>query len=104
MASHDLDTFAGVKTRLSEIVDEVSNDALSLDDDLALYEEAVTLGLRASDLLEADIDADADAEDESASENPDDNAHAVSASAEVPGDSCAPASNEAAAVAGQGIA
>ena len=104
MASHDLDTFAGVKTRLSEIVDEVSNDALSLDDALALYEEAVILGLRASDLLEADIDADADAEDESASENPDDNAHAVSASAEVPGDSCAPASNEAAAVAGQGIA
>ena len=58
MASHDLDTFAGVKTRLSEIVDEVSNDALSLDDALALYEEAVTLGLRASDLLEAGIDAD----------------------------------------------
>lgn len=104
MASHDLDTFAGVKTRLSEIVDEVSNDALSLDDALALYEEAVTLGLRASDLLEADIDADADAEDESASENPDNNAHAAGASAEVPGDSCAPASNEAAAVAGQGIA
>lgn len=104
MASHDLDTFAGVKTRLSEIVDEVSNDALSLDDALALYEEAVTLGLRASDLLEADIDADADAEDESASENPDDNAHAVGTSAEVPGDSRVPASNEAAAVAGQGIA
>ena len=100
MASHDLDTFAGVKTRLSEIVDEVSNDALSLDDALALYEEAVTLGLRASDLLEAD----ADAEDEAASENPDDNVHAAGASAEVPGDSCAPASNEAAAVAGQGIA
>ena len=104
MASHDLDTFAGVKTRLSEIVDEVSNDALSLDDALALYEEAVTLGLRASDLLEADIDADADAEDESASENPDDNAHAAGASVEVPGDSCVPASSEAVDVAGQGIA
>ena len=104
MASHDLDTFAGVKTRLSEIVDEVSNDALSLDDALALYEEAVTLGLHASDLLEAGIDADADAEDEAASENPDDNAHAAGASAEVPGDPCAPASNEAAAVAGQRIA
>ena len=98
MASHDLDTFAGVKTRLSEIVDEVSNDALSLDDALALYEEAVTLGLRASDLLEADT------EDESASENPDDNAHAAGASAEVPGDSRVPASSEAAAVVGQGIA
>ncbi len=104
MASHDLDTFAGVKTRLSEIVDEVSNDALSLDDALALYEEAVTLGLRASDLLEAGIDADADAEDESASENPDENAHAAGAFVEVPGDSRVPASSEAAAVVGQGIA
>lgn len=104
MASHDLDTFAGVKTRLSEIVDEVSNDALSLDDALALYEEAVTLGLRASDLLEADIDADADAEDESALENPDDNANAAGASTEAPGDVCATVSSEAAAVAGQGIA
>ena len=98
MASHDLDTFAGVKTRLSEIVDEVSNDAL------ALYEEAVTLGLRASDLLEAGIDADADAEDEAASENPDENAHAAGAFAEVLGDSRVPASSEAAAVVGQGIA
>lgn len=104
MASHDLDTFAGVKTRLSEIVDEVSNDALSLDDALALYEEAVTLGLRASDLLEADIDADADAEDESALENPDDNANAAGASTEAPGDVHATVSSEAAAVAGQGIA
>lgn len=104
MASHDLDTFAGVKTRLSEIVDEVSNDALSLDDALALYEEAVTLGLRASDLLEADIDADADAEDESALENPDDNANAAGASTEAPGDVRATVSSEAAAVAGQGIA
>lgn len=104
MASHDLDTFAGVKTRLSEIVDEVSNDALSLDEALALYEEAVTLGLRASDLLEAGIDADTDAEDEAASENPDDNAHAAGVFAEVPGDSRVPASSEAAAVVGQGIA
>ncbi len=104
MASHDLDSFAGVKTRLSEIVDEVSNDALSLDDALALYEEAVTLGLRASDLLEADIDADADAEDESALENPDDNANAAGVSAEAPGNARAAALGEAAAVAGQGIA
>lgn len=104
MASHDLDTFVGVKTRLSEIVDEVSNDALSLDDALALYEEAVTLGLRASDLLEADIDADADAEDGSALENPDDNANAADASAEAPGNARAAALGEAVAVAGQGIA
>lgn len=104
MASHDFDTFAGVKTRLSEIVDEVSNDALSLDDALALYEEAVTLGLRASDLLEAGIDADADAEDEAASENSDENANAAGAFAEVPGDLRVPASSEAAAVVGQGIA
>ena len=62
MADRDPETFAEVKTRLDEIVEAVSDDNLSLDDALSLYEEAVSLGLRASDLLEADIDAD-DAEE-----------------------------------------
>lgn len=47
--------FSSVKTRLDEIVDEIAQDGISLDDALALYEEAVKLGLAACDLSEADI-------------------------------------------------
>lgn len=57
MALDSYDTFEAVKGRLDEIVDAVSSDDLSLDDALALYEEAVGLGLRASDLLEEGIEA-----------------------------------------------
>ena len=56
MALESYDSFEAVKTRLDEIVDAVSNDELALDDALALYEEAVGLGLRASDLLEDNIE------------------------------------------------
>ena len=76
MADRDPETFAEVKTRLDEIVEAVSDDNLSLDDALSLYEEAVSLGLRASDLLEADIDA------ESASEEADDSIQNSKADAE----------------------
>lgn len=72
MAHESYDTFDAVKARLDEIVDAVSDDSLALDDALALYEEAVGLGLRASDLLEDGIEAqqadDEDAELEAASE------------------------------------
>ena len=47
--------FTSVKTRLDEIVDEIAQEGISLDDALALYEEAVKLGLAACDLSEADI-------------------------------------------------
>lgn len=47
--------FSSVKTRLDEIVDEIAQEGISLDDALALYEEAVKLGLAACDLSEADI-------------------------------------------------
>ena len=57
MALDSYDTFEAVKSRLDEIVDAVGSDDLSLDDALALYEEAVGLGLRASDLLEENIEA-----------------------------------------------
>ncbi len=57
MAVQDPNTFDEVKARLNEIVEAVSDDGLPLDDALALYEEAVVLGLRASDLLESDLDA-----------------------------------------------
>jgi exodeoxyribonuclease VII small subunit len=62
--------FEGVKARLDEIVKAVSDDELPLDDALELYEEAVMLGLRVSDLLEEGIDpvAEVDASDDAQSE------------------------------------
>lgn len=56
MAYEAYDSFESVQSRLDEIVDAVGKDDLSLDDALNLYEEAVGLGLRASDLLEEGID------------------------------------------------
>lgn len=55
MDTENLTTFAEVKERLDEIVKAVSDDSLPLDDALTLYEEAVSLGLKASDLLESNI-------------------------------------------------
>lgn len=54
--------FSDTYARLSEIADEVSSDDISLDEALALYEEAVTLGLAACDLSEQDIFIDEDAD------------------------------------------
>ncbi len=56
MQYESYESFESVQGRLDEIVAEVSNEDLSLDDALNLYEEAVGLGLRASDLLEEGID------------------------------------------------
>ena len=47
--------FESVKARLAEIAEAVDDENLSLDDALDLYEEAVALGLQASDLLETGI-------------------------------------------------
>lgn len=47
--------FQAVKDRLAEIADAVDDESLSLDAALDLYEEAVALGLQASDLLESGI-------------------------------------------------
>ncbi len=47
--------FKGVKERLQQIAEAVDDPELSLDAALDLYEEAVTLGLQASDLLEVGI-------------------------------------------------
>lgn len=44
-----------LKSRLDEIVDIVSDDSLDLDQALAYYEEAVKIGLRASEMLEKDV-------------------------------------------------
>lgn len=56
MAYESYESFESVNERLAQIVDAVSNDDLPLDQALSLYEEAVGLGLRASDLLEQGID------------------------------------------------
>ena len=71
MPGSSYDTFEGVKARLDEIVAAVSDDDLPLDEALALYEEAVGLGLRASDLIEEGIEArDAVAADEACADAP----------------------------------
>ena len=47
--------FESVKNRIAEIADAVDDESLSLDEALDLYEEAVAIGLAASDLLETGI-------------------------------------------------
>ena len=64
--------FESVRTRLAEIADAVDDENLPLDDALDLYEEAVALGLKATDLLEIGVAADEEESEEVASENPDD--------------------------------
>lgn len=46
------DSYEKVKTRLDQIVETVSDGSLPLDEALDLYEEAVKLGMRASDMIE----------------------------------------------------
>ena len=50
-------TYAEIKARLDEIVEVANDDSLPIDDALELYEEAVKLGLAASNLIEQDIEA-----------------------------------------------
>lgn len=50
-------TYDQVKARLDEIVEAVGADELPLEKALDLYEEAVRLGMQASDLIEKDIEA-----------------------------------------------
>lgn len=47
--------FQTLKERLEEIAAAVESDDISLDQVLDLYEEAVALGLQATDLLDVDI-------------------------------------------------
>ncbi len=50
-------TFEDMQSRLEQIAEEVSAEDISLDEALALYEEAVKLGLAACDLSESDVEA-----------------------------------------------
>lgn len=68
-------SFDAVKERLERIAEEVAQEDIPLDEALALYEEAVLLGLSACDLSEADLAqadaaAAADGEDGAASQAP----------------------------------
>ena len=70
--------FASVKSRLDEIVKAVSDDEMPLDEALDLYEEAVALGMRASDLLEEGIVVEEEqAQDEAAEAVQTDSEHAI---------------------------
>lgn len=62
------ESFDELKTRLEEIVQAVSDETLPLDAALDLYEEAVSLGMRASDFLEDGITLDEEPAAEEAKE------------------------------------
>ncbi len=47
--------FPHIKARLDGIAEQVNDESLSLDEVLKLYEEAVSLGLKASSLLEQEV-------------------------------------------------
>ncbi len=81
--------FEAVKTRLEEIARLVDDENLPLDDALDLYEEAVKLGLQASNLLETGIvvEDDPESEDAAAPDAAPENAetpNAVAENAEAP--------------------
>lgn len=69
MALESYGSFEELKSRLDEIVEAVNDKDLPFDQALSLYEEAVGLGLRASDLLEQGID-EASVQEALASEAP----------------------------------
>lgn len=62
------DSYSQVKGRLDEIAARVADETLPLDDALNLYDEAVTLALRASELIEID-EEEGDGEDVDASQS-----------------------------------
>lgn len=53
---------------MKQIVDSVSDESLSLDEALTLYEEAVGLGMKASELIESDILQHSEEDSENAEE------------------------------------
>ena len=61
-------SFAGIRTRLDQIVEEVSAEDISLDEALVLYEEAVKLGLKACDLSEEELLEQVEGEDDEAAD------------------------------------
>lgn len=66
--SIDVPDMGAVNDRLKQIADSVSDDSLSLDEALSLYEEAVGLGMKASELIESDILQHSEEDNENAEE------------------------------------
>jgi len=64
VAGETYDTFDAVRGRLGAIADEVNAEGVSLDEAIALFDEAVKLALQACDMSEEDAEA-ALAQDES---------------------------------------
>ena len=56
------DSYSRVKERLDEIATQVADETIPLDDALNLYDEAVSLALRASELIETDEEEEGDTE------------------------------------------
>lgn len=53
MSQQDAQTFSQIRARLDEIATQVRGDDIPLDAALDLYDEAVKLGMKATELLEA---------------------------------------------------
>lgn len=88
-------SFEAVRNRLDEIVEAVNAEGVSLDEALALYEEAVKLGLSACDLSEQEA-LEAYAADQAAFSSEPDAAAAVSGEGAIESTEEAAASESAA--------
>lgn len=62
-ASAAPETFDSLNARLREIAERVGDSGMPIDEALDLLDEAVSLGLAASSLLEEGLDADARRQD-----------------------------------------
>ena len=69
MANEQYNSFDEIKERLDEIVSLVSDDSLSLEEALDLYDEAVGIGFQASHIMEEGIADKASLQNEEASSN-----------------------------------
>ena len=54
MSQQNAQTFSQIRSRLDEIATQVRGDDIPLDAALDLYDEAVKLGMKATELLEAE--------------------------------------------------
>ena len=57
MTQQNAQTFSEIRSRLDEIAAQVKSDDLPLDAALDLYDEAVKLGMKATELLESAEDS-----------------------------------------------
>ena len=67
--AQNYENYSQVKDRLDSIVDKVTDENISLDEALDLYDEAVKLAMRASDLIEIDTDDGIDGVDDDSAES-----------------------------------